>query len=152
MNIKCTKKAPLRWHILTTCTFILTSIIITAVLFWSVYPYKTAEVKVPIEILNPNKQVKVGEPILMKIVVDKQSDITPKGSVYLRCNDGSIIELQSATSNRPPGKYVLVVDKYKVPERAIIGSRCNFNFRNSYQVNLIREIVKDWYSEEFEVI
>lgn len=140
------------WHIIAIATFVTTSIIILTAMFWLIYPYKTADLQVPIEILNPNKQVKIGEPIIMKIIIKKYIDTTPKGDVYLKCDDGSIIDLQALTSNRPAGNYTVVVDKYKVPERAVAGTKCTFNFRNSYQVNPIREVVKDWYSEEFEVI
>jgi hypothetical protein len=140
------------WHAMAITTFMLASIIVLAALFWTIYPYKTADIKVPIEILNENKQVRVGEPIVMKLQVKKYTNLTPKGSVYLKCNDGQVIELPSAVTNRPPGEYETVVDKYRVPERATVGVKCTFNFRNAYQVNPIREIVKDWYSEEFEVI
>ncbi len=140
------------WHAMAILTFVMLTIIVLTALFWTLYPYKTAEIEIPIQILNENKQVKIGEPILMRVVIDKQSDLTPEGSVYLRCSDGSIVELQSSVVNRPPGKYETVVSKYRMPERAIVGSMCTFNFRNVYQVNPIREIVKDWYSEEFQII
>lgn len=140
------------WHIIAILTFVMLTIIVATALFWTVYPYKTADIQVPIEILNENKQVRVGEPIQMKLVYTKYIDNLPKGDVYLKCSDGSIIELQANTANRPAGSYVVVVDKYRIPDRAIEGTKCRFNFRNTYQVNPIREIVKDWYSEEFEVI
>ena len=140
------------WHFITLLTFISASIIVLTCLVWVFYPYQVSEVKVPIEILNENKQVRVGEPIVMRLQVKKYTNLTPKGSVYLKCNDGQVLELPSAVTNRPPGEYETVVDKYKVPERATVGVKCTFNFRNAYQVNPIREIVKDWYSQEFEVI
>jgi hypothetical protein len=140
------------WHIITAITFGMATLIIGVVIFWTLYPYKTADIDVPIQILNENKQVKIGQPILMKLKVTKYTDITPKGSVYLRCSDNTIIELQASTVNRPPGEYQAIVDKYKVPDKVSAGVKCSFNFRNAYQVNPMREIVKDWYSEEFEVI
>jgi hypothetical protein len=152
MKLNYHNRTGLIWHILTFGIFLLASIIVLTVLVWTIYPYKTADIQVPIEVLNKNKQVRVGEPIEMKLKIKKYTDITPKGAVYLRCNDGQVIELPSAVTNRPPGEYETVVDKYRVPERAVVGTKCTFNFRNAYQVNPIREIVKDWYSEEFEVI
>lgn len=152
MKFNYHNRTGLIWHILTFGIFLLASIIVLTALVWTIYPYKTAEVNVPIEVLNKDRKVAIGEPIVMRLFVTKYTDITPKGNVYLRCNDGTVIELQSAVTNRPAGRYETVVDKYKVPERAIVGTKCNFNFRNAYQVNPIREIVKDWYSQEFEII
>lgn len=140
------------WHAIAIITFVSTTILVLIMLFWTIYPYKVSEVKVPIKILNENKQIRIGETIEMEIQVSKPSDLRPDGSVYITCNDGNLVPMNSITTNLPIGEYAVVNRLYKLPPKVAIGSKCQFNFRNSYQVNPIRDITKEWYSESFEVI
>ena len=140
------------WHFITLLTFISASIIVLTCLFWVFYPYQVSEVKVPIEIENENNQIRVGERIEMRLQISKPNNIKPEGTVFISCDDGNLVTMASLTSNLPVGEYSLINDKYVLPPKVAIGSKCTFNFRNSYQVNPIRDIVKEWYSESFEVI
>lgn len=140
------------WHFITLLTFISASVIIVVCLFWVFYPYQVSEVKVPIEIENENNQIRVGERIEMRLQISKPNNIKPEGTVFISCDDGNLVTMASLTSNLPVGEYSLINDKYVLPPKVAVGSKCVFNFRNSYQVNPIRDIVKEWYSESFEVI
>lgn len=140
------------WHFITLLTFISASVIIVVCLFWVFYPYQVSEVKVPIEIENENNQIRVGERIEMRLQISKPNNIKPEGTVFISCDDGNLVTMASLTSNLPVGEYSLINDKYVLPPKVAVGSKCTFNFRNSYQVNPIRDIVKSWYSESFEVI
>lgn len=140
------------WHFITLVTFISASIIVVVSLFWLTYPYQVSNVKVPIKILNDNKQIKVGETIEMEIQVNKPSELKPEGSVYITCNDGNLVTMNSMTTNLPVGEYTVVNRLYKLPPKVAVGSKCQFNFRNAYQVNPIRDITKEWSTEDFEVI
>ena len=140
------------WHFITLLTFISASIIVLTCLFWVFYPYQVSEVKVPIEIENENNQIRVGERIEMRLQISKPNNIKPEGTVFISCDDGNLVTMASLTSNLPVGEYSLINDKYVLTPKVAIGSKCTFNFRNSYQVNPIRDIVKEWYSESFEVI
>lgn len=140
------------WHAITLITFISASLIIVVCLFWLIYPYKVSEVKVPIKILNDNKQIRIGETIEMEIQVNKPSELKPDGSVYITCNDGNLVTMNSMTTNLPVGEYTVVNRLYKLPPKVAVGSKCQFNFRNVYQVNPIRDITRKWASEDFEVI
>lgn len=140
------------WHFITLLTFISASVIIVVCLFWVFYPYQVSEVKVPIEIENENNQIRIGERIKMRLQISKPNNIKPEGTVFISCDDGNLVTMASLTSNLPVGEYSLINDKYVLPPKVAIGTTCQFNFRNVYQVNPIRGITKDWYSEEFKVI
>lgn len=121
-------------------------------LFFMVYPYKTAEIKVPIQVLNENKEVKVGEPIKMFIVLDKYADIKPTVDTFVSCNDFNTVPLEARGAARPVGHYEFAVNIYTLPAGVKTGAICKFNFRNEYKVNPIRVITKNWYSEQFKVV
>lgn len=140
------------WHFITLLTFISASVIVITCLFWTLYPYQVSDVKVPIGITNENNQIKVGEKIEMKLQVTKPNNIKPEGSVFITCNDGNLVTMASLTANLPVGEYTVLNDKYTLPPKVAVGSKCVFNFRNTYQVNPIRSINKEWQSEQFEVL
>lgn len=140
------------WHVMAIITFVSATALVIIFLFWTLYPYKVSEVKVPIEIMNKNNQIRIGEKIEMKLQVSKPNNIKPEGSVFITCDDGNLVTMASLTANLPVGDYTVINDKYTLPHKVAVGAKCNFNFRNVYQVNPIREIVKNWYSEQFEVI
>lgn len=140
------------WHTMAIVTFALASIIVMTALFWTAFPYQVSDVEVPIKILNKDNQIRIGEPIEMELIVSKPNNIKPEGSVFITCNDGNLVTMNSLTTNLPAGNYKVINNRYVLPPKVAVGTTCQFNFRNVYQVNPIREIVKDWYSEEFEVI
>ena len=140
------------WHIVAIITFVTTTIFVGLMLFWTVSPYQVSDVQEPIKILNENKQIKIGEPIEMELIVNKPTDIKPVGSVYITCDDGNLVTMNSSVTNLPVGKYTVINNRYLLPPKVMVGAKCQFNFRNVYQVNPIRDITREWNSEYFEVI
>lgn len=140
-----------RWHIINSITFVSASILLLLLSFWSLYPYPTPTIKEPIQILNQNKKIAIGDRIVMKLEVTKPADYSPKGSVFITCNDGNLVTLAPLTTNLPVGSYTILNDKYTLPPKVAVGSECKFNFRNEYQVNPIRTVTGDWASETFKV-
>ena len=140
------------WHIVAIITFVTTTIFVGLMLFWTVFPYQVSDVQEPIKILNENKQIKIGEPIEMELIVNKPTDIKPIGSVYITCDDGNLVTMNSSVTNLPVGKYTVINNRYLLPPKVMVGAKCQFNFRNVYQVNPIRDITREWNSESFEVI
>ena len=140
------------WHIIAIGTFVLLSIIVATALFWTIFPYQVSDVEVPVKILNKDKQIRIGEQIEMELIVSKPNDLKPEGTVFITCNDGNLVTMNSMTANLPKGDYRVVNNRYTLPPKVAVGTTCQFNFRNVYQVNPIRDITKDWYSEEFTVI
>lgn len=123
------------------------------VIFWLIYPYKIASIEEPIEVLNPNNEVAVGENLRLEVRVTKYDEIYPDRSEYITCNDGSLTFIDPGTAKIvPPGKYVIVNDDNVISPGIHIGSRCRFHFQYTYKVNPIRNVIKEWDSEEFLVL
>ena len=121
--------------------------------FWLVYPYEVTSVQTPIIILNENNEIKIGDNIRLELEVDKPNDTAPEVTIFIKCNDGNLLPLIPIRSiNLPVGEFTVVNEDYALPNGAAVGSMCTFNFRNTYQVNPIREITREWRSEEFLVL
>lgn len=125
-------------------------ILLTA--FWLYYPYQLPYVEQPIEIENPNKEIRIGEPILMTIHVSKPNDIVPVSQHNITCNDGNLVTLTSSARNLPKGEYTINSSNYILPPKVLVGSECQFNFINVYQLNPIRTETVKWSSEQFKVL
>ena len=136
-----------------------TAIIVVAIsfmlviLFWLLYPYKTADLKVPVEVLNQNNKIGVGEKIVLKVEATKYSNVTPRRSEFITCDDGSLTFVDPGEpQNIPPGKYTIINDTNLVPAKLVPGLTCKFHFRYGYKVNPVKEIIKEWESEPFLVV
>ena len=138
-----------------TIGFIVGVFLMTAIqiVWWQFVPYPTADVTVPIEVLNANNEVQRGGDIMLLVIFDKQSDITPEVSRNIICNTGNIYGVETAMDgrSRPTGKFVAEVE-FRLTENAKVGEICYFQFQNDYKVNPIRTIRKVWQSEPFTVI
>jgi hypothetical protein len=141
-----------RWVILRWVAFLPATILLVLAAYWSLYPYQVSDVEVPIEIVNTNKTIALGDKIVMRLRVSKPNDYKPNGTVYITCDDGSLVTLSTLVNNLPVGNYEFINDSYILPPKVAKGATCRFNFRNSYRVNPIRTITKQWYSEDFIVM
>lgn len=122
---------------------------------WLLMPYQVTSIEEPIQILNPNKEVRLGEAILQELKISKPNDIPPTDTTrVLVCDDGNLVSLASLpnTLNLPMGEYTLRNDRYVLPPKVIVGSKCTFVWRQTYQVNPIKKIPVEWRSELFTVL
>lgn len=141
---------PRKWtHYLSYAALGTSLTVLLVTLFWLLRPYEVSDVKVPIRILNPGKEIRIGEQILMELEVSKPNAIRPESSVFVECDDGTLVPMVSQVTNLPLGEYTVVNDRYSLPSNVPRNHRCRFHFINSYQVNPIRSITRDWYSETF---
>ena len=140
------------WIYFTRFVFLSWTVFLLLVAFWLLYPYKVSSIKEPIAILNEYNEIAIGDAIIMKIELTKPNEIRPKGTVFITCDSGNLVTLLGNPQNLPVGKYTVVNDRYILPSKVSVGDKCKFHFKNSYQVNPIREITKEWVSEEFTVI
>lgn len=124
-------------------------IILTA--FWLYYPYQLPYVEQPIEILNENNEIAVGETIKMKINIVKEREAEVIVRPNITCNDGVITPLVSKDITLPLGAHIRFSNDYQMPP-APVGSKCMFNFEVTYEVNPIRTENITWSSEEFKVV
>lgn len=119
--------------------------------FWLYYPYQLPYVEQPIKIENPNKEIRIGEPILMTIHVSKPNDITPVSQHNITCNDGNLVTLAGGAVPIPTGSYTIHSSNYILPPKVAKGSICKFNFVNTYKLNPLRSETITYSSEEFLV-
>lgn len=125
-------------------------ILLTA--FWQFYPYPLPYVQQPIEILNENHEIRIGEPIKMKLYVSKPEHLISKSNPNITCNDGNLVTLAPASKTLPEGEYIFEVESYILPPKVSVGSECQFNFVNTYQLNPIRTETIIWSSQQFKVL
>lgn len=128
--------------------------LIGLVIFWLLQPPRVSTVEIPIEILNTNNEIAVGERIEMRIQVDKpvNTDQVTNSSVTVTCNDGNLITLTSIVRNLPEGKSTVDNSDYLLPPKALVGTDCQFVFRITYRVNPIKSVTEEWQSETFKVV
>ena len=132
-------------------SFIVTASVLS--IFWLLAPYQVTQIEEPINIVNENNEVRIGEPIIQELKIHKPDDDAPTNvSRLILCEDGNLVTLSNLqTLNLPVGKYTLVNDRYILPPKVAVGSRCQFVWRQSYPVNPIRSIQVEWRSETFTV-
>ena len=122
-------------------------------MYWQVYPYPTADVTVPITVSNIDNEVSKTGTLKLLVSIDKQSDYTPLVSRTIYCGELLYLVPNPAPSQTsvPQGSFTVAAE-YPVPDLVPVGSVSVFEFRNEYQVNPVRRIVKVWQSEPFTVI
>ena len=148
-------------------------------LWWQIFPYRTADVVVPMEIAtdglppifenedgakiralqddNFNEEVKRGGQLKIFLQFTKHTDVTPTVSRNIVCSDSSgslsvyLVEGLPGGSARPVGTFT-AKPIYQLPEQIEVGRECVFQFTNEYQVNPVRTITKVWQSEKFTVV
>lgn len=136
-------------------TFILLFIFMVVVGYWSFYPYKTADIVEPINILNTNHEIAPGEKIVMELHITKYNLYPLTGDNNILCDNGRIYNITkinpAGANSLALGDYVRIQGAYSLPGDAEVGTICHFEFQNFYKVNPIRTIPKTWKSENFKV-
>lgn len=136
-------------YIIITFTLIFGAINI----LWLTWPYSVVDIEEPIPVLNENHEIAIGEPIVLQLNIDKQTDIAPdSNTANITCNDGNLVTMTSEPKFIPVGQFTVISDRYALPPKVAIGAECQFNFLNTYEVNPIRTISKTWSSETFTVV
>lgn len=125
------------------------------VIWWQFGSYQTADVTVPMTVLNENKEVKQGEPLQLSFVFTKYTQVTPQVSRNVLCADDTVhlaFTIQNNNNNvaRPIGTFTATTS-YILSDSVPLDTTCFFEFTNEYQVNPIKRITKNWFSEPFIV-
>lgn len=124
-------------------------------LYWLVQPYQLPFVKEPIQILNKDKEVRKGEPILMQIEINKPNELQPYLSAHrVDCDGGTVTEFFRSTPREvPAGKRTVISSDYFLPEslQIKVGATCNFVFNLDYRINPLKTVGATWTSEDFKV-
>lgn len=122
-------------------------------LFMLVRPENLPSVAEPIPVLNPDRVVAVGEPIVLELSVVKDSDTdVVSSSRSLLCDSGNLITLTSVPRDLPTGRYTLVSDSAVLPDKIVDGDTCVLLFHVDYRLNPVRIVGKEWTSVPFTVV
>ena len=119
-------------------------------LWWSIQPTSLPTVDQPIPILNANKTVAVGEPIVMRLAVNKPDPVNVEAANrVIRCESGNLITLTPSAVDLPTGDFVVESSSVVLPDKIIDGDRCTFLYRIEYYINPVRSEVAEYESETF---
>lgn len=140
-------------HYLAWFAIIGNLVLIGMVAWWLIHPYQLPVVKEPIPILNENKVIAVGEPIKMKLIVEKTREMKPTTVTRnITCNDGNLVTMSGSKSvDLPKGNYTMISDSIILPPKVAKGATCQFNFINTYKLNPLRSETTTYSSELFKV-
>ena len=127
--------------------------IVLTLMWWALFPYETSDVEVPMAVLNEDNQVVIGEDLRLLILFDKRTDVNPFVTRTVICENGRVfgIEVPNKSDSRPRGDGQRASDRYRIidPEPEV---DCFFRFKLSYQVNPIRNVVKVYDSDFFDIV
>jgi hypothetical protein len=114
-------------------------LLLVGFLWWTLAPATVTFVRQPVEILNDGNEVRIGEPIVLRLVVNKPEGVrVVKSDRFLECQSGNLVTLTATARDLPAGSYDVINDKTILPAKVAPGDVCLFVFRNTYQVNPIR--------------
>lgn len=136
----------MRWLTVTVLTGLY--IFMGVVIYWLFWPYQVIEYKDKVLPLK-NHQVASGE--LLEISHNFCKYISVPLKLTTEIQDGVIFALGITESNTAKGCYNRVA-KIVVPTVMGVGEKARVHYTLFYQVNPLRTITYDLYSEEFEII
>lgn len=126
--------------------------LIGLVAWWLLHPYTLPDIKEPIPIMNENKVVAVGEPIKMKLQINKPREMAPTSiNRTISCNDGNLVTMTALAQDMPTGNYTIPSENFILPPKVAKGATCKFIFQNTYKLNPLRSETVIWSSEDFRV-
>lgn len=121
--------------------------------WWLVQPDGIPDIKEPMRVLNPNREVAIGDPLILELIVDKRVERNPRTSNrVIECESGNLLTLVSNPVTLPAGQYTIVSDTIVVPPKAIPGDVCRAVFLIGYEINPVREEVARYVSEQFVIL
>lgn len=123
-----------------------------AFLWWQVEPARLPDLSVPIPILNADNTIRVGEPVIMELKIEKGTPREVVGSTrFISCDSGNLVTLTSVSRSLPTGSFTVIADDVLLPDKFLDGDICKFTYRIEYRINWVRTEVAEWSSEPFLV-
>jgi hypothetical protein len=123
--------------------------------WWMVQPVTMPSIAEPINVLNPGNRVAIGDPLVMRLVVNKPNPAEAVNSTRrLECpTSGNLVTLTAGSAvPLPVGAYTLVSDNVVMPAKVTPGDVCEAVWVVVYHINPIRDEVLEWRSEPFTVL
>lgn len=134
-------------------TLVLAGLLIVLFFFWAFYPYHIIDFQLPITVKNENREVIRGDKLYLLVNYDKHLQYNGHGTSYIICDDGNLVTVvppRSVGVMFPLGEHTFEFDM-TVPDKTSLGV-CHFESIIEYEVNPIRNIPIEIYTEDFEVI
>ena len=121
--------------------------------WWMLQPANLPTITEPIEVLNPGDAVAVGDPLVLRLEVDKPRPASPVNSArLLECESGNLVTLTSTPTPLPVGTYTVISDNLTIPAKVTPGDTCVATFNITFRINPIRDEVARWSSEPFVIL
>ncbi len=132
-------------YIIAMLTLLFSTVAVITVFVWWLYPYNPLVIEQPLKIMNENKTVEVGEPLIYKTVFTKNTDKFP--IIHRQLINGVVYTLPSITPMNKAGDHKQVITNLTIPnlptgEYYLTTSAC-------YEMNPIRTVCVDYDSEIF---
>jgi hypothetical protein len=123
------------------------------VIFLMVYPTKIQEVDQPMKILNPNYEVRRGEPLTIQYHIRKYAALPSTLYPAILCTNGVYMTFPSRVSNVPVGEGTFIVNTpYVIPDWVPLNSNCKISTTDIFTVNVLRQKIYKLESENFTII
>lgn len=117
------------------------------------YPFKVADIKQPLIIHNPNKQIAIGEDIQFSIEYTKYMQVESTTERALLCKHNgfdTIIYLGNSKIQLPIGYHKYLSSAIKIPENTP-KTECKLVLTVYYKINPFRTISQSVETENFKI-
>lgn len=128
---------------------------IFALLLWwhLLQPVNVPTIDQPIPVLNENREIAVGESIVLQLDVVKTDGSHPTvTNRFIVCESGNLITLTPSTRDLPVGEYRIISDSVDLPAKVTVGDTCTFLYRVDFRINPVRTVDVEYESEPFTVV
>ena len=122
--------------------------------WWTLQPANLPSVTEPMPVLNEDREVAIGEPLLLQLQVVKTAELTAVSTGrWLACESSNLVTLTSLDPvNLPVGEYTVVADSIILPAKITPGDTCTAVIRVTYRINPMRVESVEFDSEPFTVL
>lgn len=124
--------------------------------YWYLSPVTLPSVTEPLPILNKDRTIAVGEPIVVRLDVVKTVPLdVERATRFIACESGNLITLTpsstSGVGTLPVGTYTVISDNVILPNKVSEGDVCTMNFMVTYHINPVRDEMLALQSEPFTI-
>jgi hypothetical protein len=149
MRKKTRDKIERIFHWVAAFTYVLAFVLILYYGYYLLWPFNIIDVKEPMKVLNPNKQVALGDALIYEEDYCKYVSIPATTTVTL--HNEVIVGLPVRHGNIPLGCHKRVSFQ-RIPETPLIVGKAYVEFIHTYRINAIRTVSDTSTTEEFEIV
>lgn len=128
---------------------ILTFLFLALVGYWLVVPVHELKISDPLDILNTNDTIAIGEPIIVRFTYTKEKAIPALVEPSIECQSGNLATIVPQHTNLPVGTHTITTDNIKLSPQVASGDVCQLVQKWTYHINPVRKAVYIVRSEYF---